>query len=253
MKRFVDTARFDDPWYADLPVEMKLAWEFLWSKCDCAGVWKPNTRLAEFQLGTAVNWNSFREMVGERIKTLPNGGWWIVDFVKSQCGELSTECRAHIPVIKTLKEHKLLELDSLSIVYPMTTNSHKEKEKEKDKEKTDGGAGGRDNLPTTDRSKRIADLFHRRHSTPWSAKEISAFRAIKGVPDEDFALVEDFYKTSGHKFLRHDLGTFLNNFLGELDRARAWKSGGLNGHKTVKEEEQDRQIALHKTESKFGI
>lgn len=252
MKRFVDTSRFDDPWYAELPLEMKLAWEFLWSKCDCAGVWKPNMKLAEFQLGATVDWEKFRELVGEKIKTLPSG-WWIVDFVKSQCGELSPDCRAHIPVIKTLREHQLLQSDSLSIVYPMTTHSHKEKEKEKKQEKEEGGAGGRDNLPTSDRSKRIANIFHRRHSTPWSAKEIAAFKAIKGVPDEDFDLVEEFYLKSGHKFLRQDLGTFLNNFLGELDRARAWKNGSLNGNHSPKEQEQNRQSELHKTTSRFGI
>lgn len=88
----------------------------------------------------------------------------------------------------------------------------------------------KDVLPTTERSKRIAALFRRRETTPWDEKEIKAFRATQKHPDDDFNLVVEFYEKSNSPFLRRDLGTFLNNFSTELDRARQWKASvKLNG------------------------
>lgn len=87
----------------------------------------------------------------------------------------------------------------------------------------------KDVFPTTERAKIIASLFSRRLTTAWDAKEIKAFRATQKHPDEDFNLVVDFYRESGSPFLRKDLGTFLNNFTGELDRARKWKEASKNG------------------------
>lgn len=40
---------------------------------------------------------------------------------------------------------------------------------------------------------------------------------------EDFGLLEEYYRQSGSQYLRRDILTFLNNYNGELDRARAWK------------------------------
>lgn len=103
----------------------------------------------------------------------------------------------------------------------------KTREEKKRKERSNASSISteeKDVVPTTERAKRIATLFHRRHTTAWDQKEIKAFRATSKHPDEDFELVMDFYQKSGSKFLRRDLGTFLNNFTSELDRARAWKA-----------------------------
>lgn len=78
-------------------------------------------------------------------------------------------------------------------------------------------------VPTTEQSKRVADIFHRRHTTRWSDKEIAAYKKLGTIPAEDLATVEAYYKT-GEPYLRRDLLTFLNNFPGELDRARAWQA-----------------------------
>lgn len=82
---------------------------------------------------------------------------------------------------------------------------------------------GKSMIPTTPQSKRVADIFHRRHTTAWSEKEIAAYKKLKTIPETDLAAVEDYYK-SGAMYLRRDLLTFLNNFSGELDRARAWQA-----------------------------
>ena len=81
------------------------------------------------------------------------------------------------------------------------------------------------NVPTTEISKRIADLFGRSHATPWSESEIKSYKAAGRIQIADLELIERYYaaeRAKGEKGLhRRDLGTFLNNFAGELDRARA--------------------------------
>jgi len=89
---------------------------------------------------------------------------------------------------------------------------------------------GKPLLPTTDQSKRIAKLFHRKLTTSWSQDEYAAYRKIGIVPDEDLEAIENYYAENwppktGQNILRHDLQTFLNNFTGELDRAKNYMAG----------------------------
>lgn len=85
------------------------------------------------------------------------------------------------------------------------------------------GAGSK-MIPTTEQSKRIATMFSRRHTTPWSEKEIKAYRAIGTLDPDDLSALERYYATERAKGdegrHRRDLATFLNNFAAELDRAR---------------------------------
>ena len=76
-----------------------------------------------------------------------------------------------------------------------------------------------DRLPTSETAKRIATIFKRRHTTAWSDKEIAAFKALGEIDLDDLTLLERYY-ASPVPYLRHDLGTFLNNFAGEIDRAK---------------------------------
>jgi hypothetical protein len=88
-----------------------------------------------------------------------------------------------------------------------------------------GGGGGKSkNLPTNPQALRIAALFARRPTTAWSEKEVKEFRAIGEIHDDDLALMERYYASERAKGddgrERRDMGTFLNNFAGELDRAK---------------------------------
>lgn len=87
------------------------------------------------------------------------------------------------------------------------------------------------NFPTSEPAKRIAALFHRKLTTAWSEKEIKTFRKLVKLHcfDDlsDLALIERYYASERRKergIHRRDLSTFLNNFLGELDRANDWAS-----------------------------
>jgi hypothetical protein len=85
------------------------------------------------------------------------------------------------------------------------------------------------NLPTTAPAQRIAKLFHRKLTTPWTDKEIRRYRQLYKLGAfndlSDLLSIERYYAAERKKgsdgIHRRDLYTFLNNFSGELDRARA--------------------------------
>lgn len=104
------------------------------------------------------------------------------------------------------------------------------------------------NLPTTPNAIRIATLFGRRMSTPWSDREVKEFKKLakSGAFSDpnDLSLIEAYYQFERRKedkgIHRRDLGTFLNNFLSELDRARAWRKR----YPITKETKKDREIRI---------
>ena len=83
--------------------------------------------------------------------------------------------------------------------------------------------------PTTEPALRISRLFSRRPTTAWAEKEIRVYRKLVKdgcfVSLNDLGLIERYYAFQRKKedgIRRRDLYTFLNNYAGELDRARAW-------------------------------
>ena len=84
-------------------------------------------------------------------------------------------------------------------------------------------------IPQTEIAKRISTLFRRRPDTNWSEKEVKQYKRL--CKDfvlrctEDIDLIERYYvyqRKRKNGIHRRDLYTFLNNFPGELDRAKAW-------------------------------
>lgn len=136
MKRFCETTRFDDPFYSGLPVEMKIAREYITAKCDNAGVWFPNFTLADFQIGAKVDWQNFStrlESAGE-LAVLPNGSWLIKWFIGAQYGELKDTVNAHRHVLGVLKKHGL-SWGNHGIVIPSRwdKDTHKDQDPDKDR------------------------------------------------------------------------------------------------------------------------
>ncbi len=87
-------------------------------------------------------------------------------------------------------------------------------------------------LPTTENAQRVAVLFRRKLSTPWSPKEVKAYKAAGAITPEELTLLEEYYaaqRAMGNEGIhRRDLPTFLNNFRGEVDRAVEWKEQQTN-------------------------
>lgn len=107
-KRFTETGKWDDPWYASLPFKHKLAWEYMLSKCDNAGVWSPNFALADFQIGTKIDWDEFLKSLGAKVRVIRSDKWWIPAFIRFQYGRLSDQARVHLSVLRLLESHGLL-------------------------------------------------------------------------------------------------------------------------------------------------
>ena len=235
MKRFTETTKWADPWFRKLSPSRKLLWLWLCDCCDSSGVIDFDYELASFQIGEDVT-NEDLKAFGDRVEKLSNGKLIISKFLRFQYGKLSNECKAHIPVFRAIETNGLILDDSLSIAYPKAIHSLQEKEEEKEAEKeaeADTRAGvpapaparKKTNLPANPQAIRIAALFNRRPTTPWSDKEMDALKKIGQAEDDDLSLIETYYAAERAKGedgrQRRDLGTFLNNFTGELDRARA--------------------------------
>lgn len=77
--------------------------------------------------------------------------------------------------------------------------------------------------PKTVIGQRIHKLFHRGPRASWSDKELKTLSKLEPFDDDDFALVETYYLNSGNQFLRTEVQTFLNNYQGEVDKARLWR------------------------------
>ena len=72
---------------------------------------------------------------------------------------------------------------------------------------------------------RVEALFHRRPKTPWDGSELRAWAknkgAIEATPEEDLKLLEWFYSLpQAQTYARKNLATLLNNWNGEIDRAK---------------------------------
>lgn len=72
---------------------------------------------------------------------------------------------------------------------------------------------------------RLNKLFRRKDTTKWSDKELRAFKKID-FNESDLVSIERYYLAeheSDKDYRRRDVLTLLNNWTGELDRARNWK------------------------------
>lgn len=143
-RRMTDTAKWDDDWFMNLSAPTKLLWFYLCDQCDHAGIWKVNRRLAEFKIGSGVDWDSSRTELGDRITEIDEGRrWHIRKFVEFQYGSVYRENnKAHQGVLKALSAFSLPWGEATPpMPLPSPLIGAKEKELELDKDSR-GGAGG---------------------------------------------------------------------------------------------------------------
>lgn len=140
-KRFVDTELDDKPWFNGLSCRLKCAVQYVFRKCDSAGIWEPNFVIAAAYVGEG----GFTEAEllaidnGEQFEKLPRGKIFVVGFCDFQYGKLSEECKPHRPVIQKLKKLGLYE--RVLKGYQKGFKTLQEKETDKEEEKDKGGAG----------------------------------------------------------------------------------------------------------------
>lgn len=128
-KRFTATEKWQKEWFQKLTPVEKCFWLYLCDACDQGGVWEPNFSMASFLVGAEVNSKTL-DKFGDRVERLESGKYWIAGFVYFQSGELSEGCRAHIPIIRCLQKHGLL--DRVNNGYSTTNQRDEEREEEKE-------------------------------------------------------------------------------------------------------------------------
>jgi hypothetical protein len=111
--RFTETNKWKDPWFMELPMEMKILWIYLCDNCDNAGVWDVNHRLAEFQLGTRIDWQLAINVFEGRVVTLACGKkWHLTKFLAFQCPAGLGDSNPHKQIKRLLAAHGLPIKDS---------------------------------------------------------------------------------------------------------------------------------------------
>ena len=175
---------------------------------------------------------------GRRIVLSENGrGYHVVNYVTYRQIKTNDEKRAYMReyMQRRRKVLKTNDVTPCKVLLSDVTHAEAEAEAEGDAEgylpKPPTKAGGivdgkgSDRLPTSDQAKRVARIMHRRIDTAWDKKEVDAYVAIGVIPEDDMAILEKYYasnwppKTSVNH-LRQNLVTLLNNFQGEIDRAK---------------------------------
>ena len=106
-KRFTETEKWEDSWFAYLIPTTKLFWIFLLDKVDDAGVWKKDQRRLNFETGMEIEIQAFIEDLGDRVIDLEDR-ILIPGFVQFQQGRPLTEkVRFHQRILKLLDKHGL--------------------------------------------------------------------------------------------------------------------------------------------------
>lgn len=71
----------------------------------------------------------------------------------------------------------------------------------------------------------VASWFGRKPTTVWSKRELKAWSEMTvwfKFEGDDWDALRWYYKESGCDYIRKDLGTLLNNWSGEIDRAKQY-------------------------------
>jgi len=106
-KRFTDTQKWLDPWFADLTPEQKLLWLYLCDMCDNSGVVDLSIRLAQAIIGGEENIKDNLTALSRRVKVIAGGKYHLPTFVDFQFGKLSEHSNLHKSVISCLKKNKI--------------------------------------------------------------------------------------------------------------------------------------------------
>jgi len=214
-KRFTETEKWSDPWFRKLSPNSKIGYLYLLDRVDNAGVIDLDCELANFQIGMAIDWDSLRIELADRIEVLASGKWHLTRFVPFQFGELNPDCKPHAQVIRLRVSHEIKG-------YSKGINTPKDKDKDIDKEKA------------TDKSPdqiRVEKLYHRRESTKWSAGESRAWKIAKALvveaTAEEWELMEWWFSLPEEKapYRRTDMASLLNNWHAEIEKAKKNKFG----------------------------
>lgn len=223
MKRFTETQKWDDPWFREIHGSHKLVFLYILDRCNNAGFWEVDLSALAFH--TKLDPKHFEGA----FKALERGlqgasGWvWVRNFLRHQKNDdLNPANPAHRQIIALLKDQSERFPDSKSL---LPKGASKGLPSPIGKGKGKGKGNGKAWEPRAIHIQ-LGKMLGRRESTKWSDKELEALESILPIDEQDMAMVGEFYDaiiepSEDHR--RTALLTLLNNWNGEVDKARAYK------------------------------
>lgn len=131
-KRFYNTSRIEEDWYIDLSLKHRELLRYCECKCDGAGIFSFNAKIASTYIGEKV---TDLDLGFIPVSKLENGKYFIVGFCLFQNGILSEKSPAHKPIFKTLVDNEISEETLSNRLLNRVSDTLQEEEIEKEEEK----------------------------------------------------------------------------------------------------------------------
>ena len=112
-QRLAVTERWEDTWFTGLAsLETMFLYVYLCDRCDCAGIWEPNWRLANFLMKYEFDPEQAFTELSPKVVKLDSGKWFLPNFVLIQykvesIDQLDPKNKAHLGVIRRLQKEGL--------------------------------------------------------------------------------------------------------------------------------------------------
>ena len=107
-KRFHETEIWNEDWFLDMDEVYRMFWFYVKDTCDHAGIWKPNVRRFNSEVGKKINLDKALQLFNaekNRIEKLESGHWVLLDFVYFQYGKvLNLKNSCHLSVFNRLNK-----------------------------------------------------------------------------------------------------------------------------------------------------
>lgn len=133
-KRMTDIDIWDKNWFTDLSCKHKCLIKYIFDRCDAAGIWEANFKIASIYIGEKITQSDLDILSTHLIQFSP-GKYFVKDFISFQYVKLSNDCAPHKPVLALLRKYNLLDENTLSVrVSNRVSDTLQEKEKEQDKD-----------------------------------------------------------------------------------------------------------------------
>ncbi len=115
MKRFIDSDWYNQDWFLNLNPTYRDFWFFIFTSCDCAGIWAPSVTRYQLLSGVKINFKDFIKQINfekERIIKLKNGNYFIKNFIpfqytKSKLRLDTIKNSAHLGVYRCLIQNQV--------------------------------------------------------------------------------------------------------------------------------------------------
>lgn len=134
-KRLTDTDKWNMAWYRKLGSEGRDLFNYMYDKCDFAGVFELDFERMSFELGFDVSFDRVKEVLRGKILVISDDRLLLPAFIDFQYGTLSPASKPHLAVIKRLKNLRVWK------GYISGFQTTKDQDQDKDQSSEEGGVG----------------------------------------------------------------------------------------------------------------